>query len=81
MPKRSKVAPAATASGGETIAPSTNADAQPNPGASHSTAVATANVLTITSPTASSEIGRTLRRSSSQSVTQPPWKSNGGRTV
>ena len=56
-PKRSKIAPAATASGGETIAPSTKALAQPKPGASHSTMTATASVLAMTRPTASKVTG------------------------
>ena len=67
---RSKIASAATASGGETIAPSVNASGHPKPGITACTATATTTVVKTTRPKASSEIGRQLRLSSIQSVAQ-----------
>ena len=65
---RSKIASAATASGGETIAPSVNASGHVKPGMIACTATATTTVVKMTKPKASSEIGRQLRLNSSQSV-------------
>ena len=66
-PSRRAIAVAATGSVGETIAPSTNASAQPKSSASWAT-TATTTIVASTSPIASSEIGRTLRRSSRSGV-------------
>src|ERR1700737_4714115 len=76
---RANVAIAATASGGDTIAPSTNAAGHPSPGTSRSATNATATVLSTTSPIALPRIGRRLARNNVQSVDQPPLKSSGGK--
>ena len=55
---RRSTATAATASGGETIAPSANAAGQPISGRTVCTTTATATVVARTSPTASERIGR-----------------------
>src|SRR5579863_3837991 len=75
---RSKIASAATASGGDTIAPNVNANGQLKPGMTACTATATTTVVKMTSPKASSDIGRQLRLSSSQSVAHAALYSSGG---
>ena len=55
--RRCVTAVAATASGGDTIAPSTNATGQPIPGITACATQATAVVVTTTRPIASSAIG------------------------
>ena len=57
----------ATASGGETMAPSTKPTGQARP-SSQWVAAATATVVNTTQPTASSEIGRRLKRNSRQLI-------------
>ncbi len=57
----------ATASGGETMAPSTNPTCQERP-SSQWPAAATATVVNTTQPTASSVIGRKLKRNSRQLI-------------
>ncbi len=57
----------ATASGGDTIAPSTKPTAHGRP-SSQWAAAATATVVKTTQPTASSEIGRRLKRNSRQLI-------------
>ena len=57
----------ATASVGDTIAPSTNASAQASPITSWAT-TATAPMVTSTTPTESSAMGRALRRRSRSEV-------------
>jgi hypothetical protein len=64
------IAVAATASGGDTMAPSTNAAAHDMPVNSCATA-ATRHVVNSTSPTASIEIGRQFPRKSRQLVSSP----------
>ena len=64
---RRAIAVAATGSVGETIAPRTNASAQPKPNASWAMR-ATASIVASTSPIASRVIGLTLRRSSRSGV-------------
>lgn len=76
---RDSTAPAATASGGETIAPSAKQAAQGKPGASSFAAQATATVVNTTQPTACSRIGRRLARNSCQSVKKALDMSSGGR--
>ena len=58
---RDTIAAAATASGGETIAPSATATAHGMPGKSARAVMATAAVVASTSPIASSPIGATVR--------------------
>ena len=79
-PSRRAIAVAATGSVGETIAPSTNASAQPKPSASWATAP-TASVVASTSPTASRETARMLRRSSRSGVKKAAAYSSGGRMI
>jgi hypothetical protein len=62
------IAVAATASGGDTIAPSANAAAHGIPGTAPCATSATAQVVSSTSPVASSEIGRRLALKSRQLV-------------
>jgi hypothetical protein len=66
--RRCVTAVAATASGGETIAPSTNAAAHGRSGTIQCATAATAQVVNSTSPMASSEIGRRLALKSRQLV-------------
>ncbi len=61
-------APAATASGGDTIAPRATAAAQLMPGTAACATSATTAVVTSTSPIASSEIGRRFARKSRSEV-------------
>jgi len=63
-PSRRKIAVAATASGGATIAPSANAAGQPTPGTSAWTTAATTAAVTRTSATASNAIFRAFARMS-----------------
>ena len=77
---RSKTASAATASGGDTIAPRTNAIGHVKPGIIACVTAATITVVKITRPKARKKIGRALRLNSNQSVDQPPLKSSGGST-
>ena len=64
---RRMISAGATASVGETIAPSTNDSPQPRPITSWAT-TATATIVTPTSGIASSAIGRALRRRSRSEV-------------
>ena len=57
----------ATASGGETIAPSTNPTGHGRP-SSQCADAATATVVNTTQPTASNEMGRRLKRNSRQLI-------------
>jgi hypothetical protein len=65
---RCVTAVAATASGGETIAPRTNATGQLIPGITACAIQATAVVVTTTRPIASSVMGRVLAAKSRQDV-------------
>src|SRR5580698_7060199 len=78
---RSKIASAATASGGDTIAPSVNAIGQPNPGTTACTTAATTTVVQMTRPKASNEMGRQLRRNSAESVDHAAEYNSGGSTT
>lgn len=62
------MAVAATASGGETIAPSTSATGQLNPGMTIRATAATPAVVASTSPTARSMIGRRFATKSRSEV-------------
>jgi hypothetical protein len=62
------MAVADTASGGETIAPSAIASAQPIPGRNVCAATATPAVVAKTNPIARREIGRRFRRNSRTEV-------------
>src|SRR5262245_28554295 len=77
--KRWVTAVAATASGGDTIAPSTNATGQLIPGITACATHATAVVVTTTRPIASSAIGRVLAAKSRHDVNQAAANSSGGR--
>ena len=79
MPSRRAMAVAATASGGETMAPSMMAAAQLSPGNSQCAMAATAAVVAKTSPTASMEIGRRLARNSRRDVKYAAAHRIGGR--
>ncbi len=57
-PRRWKIAVAATASGGATMAPSVKAAASPMPGTMALTTTPTASVVNSTRPTARSRMGR-----------------------
>ena len=70
---------AATASGGDTIAPSTNATGQLMPGTTAWATQATAVVVTTTRPTASSAIGRRLAAKSRHDVNHAAANRIGGR--
>jgi hypothetical protein len=65
IPMRRAIESGATASGGDTIAPSTKPTGHGSP-ISECAAPATATVVNTTHPTASSEIGRKLKRNSRQ---------------
>ena len=67
-PSRRMIAVAATASGGETIAPSAKAAAQGSAGTMECAIQATASVVASTSPIASRNIGRRFRRKSRHEV-------------
>ncbi len=77
--RREVTAVAATASGGDTIAPSTNATGQVIPGISACATQATAVVVTTTRPMASRAIGRLLAAKSRHDVNQAVANSSGGR--
>ena len=77
--RRCVTAVAATASGGETIAPSTNATGQLMPGMTACAIQATAVVVTTTRPIASNAIGRRLAAKSRHDVNQAAANSSGGR--
>src|SRR2546425_2780310 len=68
MPSRRAMAVAATASGGETMAPRASATGQLMPGTRTRATAATAAVVAKTSPTARSVIGRRLARKSRSDV-------------
>src|SRR5690349_22175925 len=70
---------AATASGGEMMAPSTNASAQPKPGMNVCATHATAHVVKITHPIANKVIGRFAFLKSVQDVDHAAAYSTGGR--
>ena len=70
---------AATASGGDTIAPSTNATCQLIPGMNVCATQATAVVVATTRPMASSAIGRLLAAKSRHDVNHAAAYSSGGR--
>ena len=67
-PSRPMIAVVATASGGETMAPRTNASGHPSPGTTQCAAAATAAVVASTRPTANSEMGRVLNAKSRHEV-------------
>lgn len=71
--KRCKTAVAATASGGETMAPSTRATDQGKPGNRPRAVMATAPVVITTRPMARVEIGRRLARKSRHEVKIAAW--------
>src|SRR5215831_5525671 len=79
--RRCVIAVAATASGGDTIAPSTNATGQDIPGKIACAAQATHVVVTITRPTASNAIGRRLAAKSRHDVNHAAENSSGGRKI
>ena len=70
---RDMIAVAATASGGETMAPNANATAQGSSGTSHLSVAATATVVAMTRPTARSEIEPRFARKSRQDVKSAAW--------
>ena len=70
---------AATASGGETIAPSVNAAASGRSGSTACTANPTTSVVNSTSPTDSSPIGRMFCRKLITELCQAAANSSGGR--
>lgn len=78
MPSRCTIAVAATASGGERIAPSVKATAQGRPSAACATTPTTV-VVASTRPSASSAIGRRLARKSRTEVKKAAEKRIGGR--
>ena len=67
-PMRWKMAVAATASGGDTMAPSANAPAQPSVGTNMCATTATAPAVKITRPKARRKIGRRLALKSRSDV-------------
>ena len=73
------MAVAATASGGETMAPNAKAAAHPMSGTKAWTTTATATMVASTRPTASSEIGRMLCQSSRGEVKKAAENRIGGR--
>ena len=73
MFRRDRIAVAATASGGETMAPNTNATAQGMPGMRNFSVAPTASVVTMTRPMASMPIGRRLALKSRQDVSKAAW--------
>ena len=77
--RRCRTEVAATASGGETIAPSTNAAGQPIAGMAAWATQATTVVVATTSPTARRTMGRRLAAKSRQEVSQAAANSSGGR--
>ena len=78
---RRSTAVAATASGGETMAPSAKQTAQGAPGTSHLSASPTASVVVATRPIASSRIGRSFARKSRHDVSIAAGYSTAGRTI
>ena len=78
---RLNTAVAATASGGETIAPSANATAHGACGTSHLNATPTASVVVATKPMANSRIGRRNRRKSRHDVARAAGYSTAGSTM
>ena len=78
---RDTIAVAATASGGEMIAPTANATAHGIPGIRVCAATATAIAVTSTSPIARSEIGPMLRRNSRGDVNIAADQRIGGRNT
>ncbi len=76
---RETMAAAATASGGETIAPNATATAQGIPGRSAWIATATAPVVARTNPTASSPMGRRFDLNSRSDVKNAAAQRMGGR--
>src|SRR5689334_13241852 len=76
---RETIAAAATASGGETIAPNATATAHGIPGKSARAATATATDVASTSPMASSAIGRRARLKSRSDVKNAAAQRTGGR--
>jgi hypothetical protein len=67
----SAIAVAATASGGETMAPKAKATAQGIAGTTERSAIPTTNVVNSTSPKASRKMGRQLALNSCQEVNHP----------
>ncbi len=78
-PSRWKIAVAATASGGATMAPSVTATAHSIEGTSARTTIATTTVVNSTRPTASSRIGRTFALKSRMGVKYAAANRIGGR--
>ncbi len=72
---------AATASGGDTIAPSATAAGQLNPGMTKRATAATTAVVASTSPTASRVIGRRLARKSRSDVKYAADQRTGGKKI
>jgi len=73
MLRRDRIAVAATASGGDTIAPSTKATAQGTSGNSSLSVTPTASVVAATRPIASSPIGRICALKSVHDVSSAAW--------
>jgi hypothetical protein len=73
------MAVAASGSVGDTIAPSANAAAHGSPATSAWATTATAVMVTSTSPTASSVIGRALAHRSRGEEKNAAWYSSGGK--
>ncbi len=69
----------ATASVGETIAPSAKAMASGRPGTSHHATRPTVRVVKMTSPIARVRMARRARTNSRRGMSQPSEKSSGGR--
>ncbi|CAJ4251949.1 Uncharacterised protein [Burkholderia pseudomallei] len=78
---RSSTAFAATASGGDTIAPSAKHAAHGSPGATRCTATPTASVVNATAPIASIMMPPTLRLNSSHTEKYAPSINSGGRNT
>ncbi len=73
MLSRERIAVAATASGGDTIAPKTNAAAQGISGINALSAAPTTSVVASTRPMASSEMVRRLALKSRHEVSSAAW--------
>ncbi|MBV6476711.1 MAG: hypothetical protein MOGDAGHF_02310 [Rhodocyclaceae bacterium] len=73
MFRRDRMAVAATASGGETMAPKAKAAAHGMPGTSHFSVAPTASVVASTRPMASRPIGRMLALKSLHEVSSAAW--------
>src|SRR5690242_17219254 len=81
IPSPFVAAAAATASGGEMMAPKTNDSGQPNSGMQKCAAIATIVVVNSTHPIASNEIARMLFLNSGKEVVHAAAYKTGGRKI